>query len=311
MASKRSTRRSLLGKAPTLLSTEGRTTLTTSRHPDRLVSKNGNYRFQIESDGNIALYETHEKSYTILWESKTHRTDKESYKLVLEEDGNLAAYQGSTKYWESKSNKTWSSWFKGHGPRYGPYQLLLNDFGEVRLENRYGLSLWEIPLMKTEARQKADAEEYAKRLEQIREAEQMAQRGFRQSKRTRRSKRYSFEELTSNGFNRLDSGNQNRMISLDQVYALRIQLDGNIVFSQNMKTLWQSNTHRSLMNRYSLILQPDGNLVAYENETTPYWATDTYSMIRGGTERNGPFRLFFDGGRLHLGSQSRVIWSAP
>jgi len=305
------TSKQLLGKAPSELSTVGLTSLRTNRHPNKLRSSNEKYMFILENDGNIVLYELHDKSYTVLWQSNTHYEDTIDYVLTVEEDGNLAAYKGSTKYWESKTNSTWSSWLKGHGKQYGPYKLSLNDYGEVHLKNNYGYSLWEIPLTKTDDRKKADAEEYERRLKLILQEQEIAERAFRQSRRSRRSRRSTqsrFIELTSNGFNRLDSRQLKSIQSPDQQFEFRLSSDGNITFQQNGRIVWQSNTHRSMYNRYSILLQEDGNLVGYENETTPYWATDTYTLFRGGDKINGPFKLSFQNNQLCLSNRYRVIW---
>jgi len=293
----------LLGKPPSRLSTEGLTTLRTDRFPDRIINEKGNYMFQLETDGNIVLFELTDKINNILWQSNTHQDDTDKYSLILEEDGNLAAYNGSKKYWESKTNASWSSWMKGHGKRYGPYQLMINDYGEVHLKNRYELSLWTIPLGKTPARQKADAELYAEQLKEAKETElrqhaeaeayyhsqesQESRESQLNYRRRRRPTYIMYMELISNGFNRIES-DKNNCISKGSC-ELRIYPDGNIVFQRNGSPAWTSNTHRSRMNSYSLVMQNDGNLVAYENGTHPYWATNTNES----SNFWGPFTLSF------------------
>jgi hypothetical protein len=303
----------LLGKPPSRLSTEGLTMLRTDRFPDRIINEKGDYMFQLEKDGNIVLYELTDKIHNLLWQSNTHQDDTDKYSIVLEEDGNLVAYNGSKKYWESKSNASWSSWVKGHGKRYGPYQLTINDYGEVHLKNRYELSLWTIPYGKTPARQKADAELYAERLKEVKETEARQREAaasylsqvalipilnFRKKPNS-----VTYMELISNGFNRLESDGNDRISK--GPCELRIYSDGNIVFQRDGHSVWESNTHRSRMNSYSLVMQNDGNLVAYENGTTPYWATNTNDS----SDFWGPFTLSFVEGpfsRMKLTLTSRI-----
>ena len=318
----RKTPKPLVGKPPSRLSTEGLTTLRTDRYPDRIMNEKGDYMFQLEKDGNIALYEMTDTLHNLLWQSNTHQDDKDKYSLVLEEDGNLAAYNGTKKYWESKTNVTWSSWMKGHGKRYGPYQLVINDYGEVQLKNRYEIALWMIPHTKTQARLKADAELYAEQLKEAKEIEarqraeaaayllqmqmQVEISNNRFSRRTprrtpsRNSRGTIYMNLISNGFNRIEPDGNDRISN--GPCELRIFSDGNIVFQRNGRSVWESNTHRSRFNSYHLIMQNDGNLVAYENGTNPYWASNTNDS----SDFWGPFTLSFTEDTMKLRIMSRV-----
>ncbi len=97
------------------------------RSGSRLVSPNGLYDLEMQSDGNLVLYSrTH-----ALWKSDT--ADHPGDYATMQGDGNFVIYQGHRAIWSSGTSR-------GGNSRY--YLLLQND-GNLAILSPADRSIWE------------------------------------------------------------------------------------------------------------------------------------------------------------------------
>lgn len=92
-----------------------------------LVSENGDYRFYLQTDGNLVLRDWNTRNS--LWSSGTHGDD--GVQLVLQDDGNLVLYTASQDaVWATNTNGSNAS------------QLILRNDGNLVLQSASGSILW-------------------------------------------------------------------------------------------------------------------------------------------------------------------------
>lgn len=105
----------------------------TLRPGQYLVSGNGIYKLQMQSDGNFVLYH----SSTRIWSSGTN--GKTVYQCVMQLDGNLVLY--TTRY-QLPQNAVWASGSTGSLFTFQPYYLTVQNDGNVVIKDANNNVIW-------------------------------------------------------------------------------------------------------------------------------------------------------------------------
>jgi len=140
--SRRSSRRSSR-EFVTELRSNGLSTLYSNDGTNKILSKNKQFKFVFQSDGNMVI--KNNNTNAIVWQTNTHRRNNGRYRIVVQEDGNLVAYDNTDSYWSSDTYTL----VKGGDKIQGPFTFSVTNNGKPLLENRYrpiwtNGSLWNI-----------------------------------------------------------------------------------------------------------------------------------------------------------------------
>ncbi|TDD46807.1 hypothetical protein E1263_35805 [Kribbella antibiotica] len=194
-------------------------------------SKNGQYIFIMQSDGNAVLY----KGKTALWSTATNR---KASVLVMQKNGNLEVVSGKTVVWQSNT-----------GTSPGAILAVQNDNNLV-IYNTRGKPNWSRIMV-----------------------------------------------VGTLGVNRVLKFPE-YLTSVNRVYRLQMQSDGNLVLVKNQKTpLWSTKTQSK---GAFTVMQSDGNLVVYSAAKKPLWSSKT--------TRAGSVLVAQNNGDVQILNGRTVVW---
>ena len=94
-----------------------------------LESKNERYKFVVQPDGNLVIYDGGDAA----WSTGTDGKSVPPFKLVMQGDGNLVMYDG-------KGESTWASNTNGKG--IGPFRLYMQNDRNLVIYDSQGEPTW-------------------------------------------------------------------------------------------------------------------------------------------------------------------------
>ncbi|BBN17263.1 protein MpGH17.25 [Marchantia polymorpha subsp. ruderalis] len=210
-----------------------------------VMSKNKVYKFIMEADGNLVLYQT---GVGPLWASHTVGSASDGY-LELQSDGNAVVYGGGVVHWSSDTL----------GRNDGAHRIELQDDGNTVMYNEANEAIWATNTssnritqgMRLSSGQFVDSINRAYRLIMQADCNLV---------------------LDHIGVGRLWASNTHGMAS-DGYMELRS--DGNAVVYGGGVVHWSSDTLGRNDGAHRIDVQDDGNTVMYNEANQVIWATNT------------------------------------
>ncbi len=121
--------KSIYRVSPTLDRLSSGTTSGVLNQGEKLVSANGKYRAEMQTDGNFVIYTS---SRQAIWATGTNGKGSAPYKLAMQADSNLVVYGRTSAIWASGVHK-----------RVAPYTLIMQDDGNLVIVDRSQVVVWQ------------------------------------------------------------------------------------------------------------------------------------------------------------------------
>ncbi|BBN17254.1 protein MpGH17.21 [Marchantia polymorpha subsp. ruderalis] len=286
-------------------------------------SKNRVYRFIMQADCNLVLYQT---NVGHLWASNTAGCGSDGY-MVLQSDGNAVVYAGGVARWASN---TW-------GRNDGAHRIDVQDDGNAVMYNEANQAIWATNTssgritqgMRLSSGQFVESKNRAYRF--IMQANcnlvlYQTNVGHLWASNTAGCGSDGYMVLQSDGNAVVYAGGVARWASKtwgrnDGAHRIDVQDDGNtVMYNEANKAIWATNTAGSRITQgmrlssgkfvesrnrvYRFIMQADCNLVLYQTGVGPLWASNT-----AGRGSDGYMELQSDGNAVVYGG-GVALWAS-
>lgn len=203
-----------------------------------IVSNNGQYRAEMQGDGNFALY----WGVYSVWTSNSYHPGQGPYRLDMQDDGNLVLYgSGGRVFWSSNTR--------------GANRLVLQDDGNLVIYNDRGLTQWSSRTARNQGPVLAAGQ-------------QLVQTQYLASNNGR------YTCMMQVDGNLVVKEDQRMIWAADSFgkgrdpYRVALHSDGNlVVYDRTNQPMWQSNTRGNSR----LVMEDDGRLVIYDQNNRQMW----------------------------------------